>query len=92
MREGDMDKGNPSMHIDPSIEESYADIGRAVVEAAMGKSSGGLNKQGEVDIDVKLRLKVQQSEAQGMRPVVCCICTIDAEGVVTCKGSCCQYD
>ena len=87
-----MDKGNPSMHIDPSIEESYADIGRAVVEAAMGKSGGGPYEQGETDNDVKLRLKVQQSKAQGMRSVVCCVCTLDSEGVVTCKGACCHYD
>ena len=85
-----MDKGKQSMHIDPSIEAAYADIGRAVVEAAMGKSGGGLNAQGETDIDVKLRLKVQQSEAQGMRPVVCCICTIEGPDDVTiCRGMCC---
>jgi hypothetical protein len=90
MREGDMDKGNPSMHIDPSIEESYADIGRSVVAAAMNQSGdgGGLNEQGEIDINVTLRLKVEQSEAAGMMPRVCCVCTKE-NGVTVCRGMCC---
>lgn len=89
-----MGKGKPNLAIDPAIEASYADIGRAVVEAAMAKrgEGGQLNEAGEVDIDVTLRLRVDQSESAGMMARVCCVCTIDAEGVVTCKGPCCQYD
>ncbi|MGD9710945.1 MAG: hypothetical protein AB7V46_02615 [Thermomicrobiales bacterium] len=80
--------------IDPAIESAYADIGRAVVEAAMAKSgnASGMNEAGEVDVDVTLRLKVDQSQAAGMRSMICCVCTIDESGVVTCKGGCCQYD
>ena len=84
-----MGKGNPGMRIDQSIDEAaYADIGRAVVQAAMNKSGGGLNEQGEIDIDVTLRLKVDQSEAAGMMPRVCCVCTKE-NGVTVCRGMCC---
>jgi hypothetical protein len=41
-------------------------------------------------IVVTLRLKLDQSEAAGMRPMICCICTIDKTGVVTGKGGCCE--
>ena len=87
-----MGKGKPGMAIDPSIEAAYADIGRAVVESAMNKSGdgGGLNENNEIDIDVTLRIKVQESEAAGMRPQVCCICTIEGpDSVIICRGMCC---
>lgn len=77
--------------VDPQIEAAYADIGRMVVEQAMA-SSGKTNEAGEVEVQVNMRLKVGQNEAAGMRSVVCCVCTLDSEGVVTCKGPCCQYD
>ena len=51
---------------------------------------GGLNEQGEIDIDVTLRLKVAESEAQGMRPVVCCVCSIEGpDHIIICRGMCC---
>lgn len=87
-----MATGNAPLPVDPAIEAAYADIGRAVVEAAMSKSGdgGGLNEQGEIDIDVTLRLKVAESEAQGMRPVVCCVCSIEGpDRIIICRGPCC---
>ena len=87
-----MEKNAPRLGIDPAIEASYADIGRAVVEAAMAKSgnAGGLNEKNEVDIDVTLRFTVDQSEAAGMMPQICCICTIEGpDGVIICRGPCC---
>jgi len=80
-----------NMGVDPQVQASYADIGRMVVEQAMSKS-GTRNDKGEIEVQVDLRLKVDQSPAAGMRAVVCCVCTQDSEGVVTCKGPCCVYD
>lgn len=76
----------------PEIEEAYAEIGRTVVEAALRQAQHQPDPAGAeagVETTVTIRLLMQAGGPAEMRPVVCCFCTRDTEGVWVCSGACC---
>ena len=88
-----------ALPVDPEIEGAYADIGRALVAAAArqaqtrsrGKGGGPQKDRDSFEANVTLTITLSGgAEARG--GVVCCVCTSDEWGVVTCKGPCCVYD
>ena len=38
---------------------------------------------------LKVSVRYSQGKTQDMQPQVCCICVLDGNGVVICRGSCC---
>jgi hypothetical protein len=73
--------------LDPEIEASYEDIGRAVVEAALrtAKETGSDN---ELEATVTIRLNRGSGGTSARPGVVCCVCTIEGD-IIICRGPCC---
>jgi hypothetical protein len=71
------------------IEDAYAEIGRTVVQTAIQQSgeTGRTSDEG-VEATVTVRLLFGAGTAE-RRPEVCCICTINTDGVWVCAGPCC---
>lgn len=71
------------------IEDAYAEIGRTVVQTAIQQTREASRSSDEgVEATVTVRLLFGAGTAE-RRPEVCCICTINTDGVWVCAGPCC---
>ena len=78
-----------SIPVASEIEDAYAEIGRTVVQSAIQQTrEASKSSQDGVEATVTVRLLFGAGQAE-RRPEVCCICTINTDGVWVCAGPCC---
>lgn len=71
------------------IEDVYVEIGRMLVQSAVAQAQAAdvsAEEGFEATIAIRVVFDIAGTE---QRPVACCICTRDTEGVWICAGPCC---
>jgi hypothetical protein len=84
-----MEGSGQSWSINADMASSYGEIGRAVIEVATRQANAAGGSGSEFDATVTVRLKRGGAGTDQRYPEVCCICMIE-DGVVICRGWCCE--
>ena len=86
------------IRISEEIEESYAEIGKALVESGIAQYQDILRRMDRPDPDNPLQLVVSlplwitgklNDRDPSIIEGVCCVCERDENNIIICRGKCC---